>query len=159
MDLNKLFHAVEKEEIRLFAEVNFLKEIKLFAQWSYNSIRTLYMYAKLRNFTRNQPVYHQFESPEHFYIIKEGEFKVTCVGIKRINCSTQVSFKEVYDEEDERVPVDVTLEKFMKKKLTTREVEVDHPWKPVVTIFDQVSNIRPWRILRNRGNCDRYSAN
>ena len=67
---------MEKEEKMLFAEVNFLKSIKLFSQWAYNSVRSLYMYTRVRNFSRNQVVYNQFDTAEHMYIIKSGEFKV-----------------------------------------------------------------------------------
>lgn len=66
----------DKEEQRLFTEVNFLKSLKIFEQWSYNSIRSLFMYCHVKDITRNQVVYGFGEPSEYMYIIKSGEFKV-----------------------------------------------------------------------------------
>lgn len=66
----------EKEEQRLYAEVNFLKAIKMFSQWSYASIKAFFLLCLPKNYQRGHIVYNQRDKSDHMYIVRSGDFKV-----------------------------------------------------------------------------------
>ena len=66
----------EKQEKILFVQIEFLVGMKLFASWSYNAVKKLFLAMEQIEFQKNKFVYHEGDSPDHMYIIKSGEFKV-----------------------------------------------------------------------------------
>jgi len=66
----------EKEEKNLFQQIEFLVAMKLFASWSYNAVKKLFLSMEQLEFQKDKYVYKENEPGEYMYIIKTGEFKV-----------------------------------------------------------------------------------
>ena len=50
--------------------------MKLFATWSYNAVKKLFLSMEQLEFQKNKYVYRENEAGDYIYIIKTGEFKV-----------------------------------------------------------------------------------
>lgn len=66
----------EKQEKDLFQQIEFLVSMKLFASWSFNAVKKLFLVLDTREFKKNMSVYTENDPPNYMYIIKSGEFKV-----------------------------------------------------------------------------------
>lgn len=51
--------------------------MKIFQNWSFNELKTLYEESIRFGYLKRQIVYKEKEAPKYFYIIKQGEFSVT----------------------------------------------------------------------------------
>lgn len=66
----------EYEEMKIFSEIEFLFKMKVFSNWSYPSLKTLYLNSIFRKFTLKSVVYKEGDLSDKIFIIKHGEFKV-----------------------------------------------------------------------------------
>lgn len=63
----------EKEQKKLFENIDFLSNIKLFKNFSYSALKGIFYHGNMTRFYRNQVIYKEGEEPQNMYIIKEGE--------------------------------------------------------------------------------------
>ena len=60
----------------MFQQIEFLVSMKLFASWSFNAVKKLFLVLDIVEYKKNKPIYIENDSPDYMYIIKSGEFKV-----------------------------------------------------------------------------------
>lgn len=65
----------------MLTEMEFFAKFDIFKDWSWNSIKSLYLDAFLLNFVKGNVVIEENKKIDCFYLIKEGEFEVS----KKIN--------------------------------------------------------------------------
>jgi len=50
--------------------------MKIFSKWSYNAVKTLFLYTDQRRFQLNQYVFKEGDEYDALYMVKSGEFEV-----------------------------------------------------------------------------------
>lgn len=50
--------------------------MKIFSTWSYNAVKTLFLYTDQRRFMLNQYVFKEGDEYDALYMVKSGEFEV-----------------------------------------------------------------------------------
>lgn len=50
--------------------------MKIFSKWSYNAVKTLFLYTDQRKFLLNQYVFKEGDEYDALYMVKSGEFEV-----------------------------------------------------------------------------------
>jgi hypothetical protein len=75
----------EKQEKEILSKLSFLFSVKMFGKYNYNLLRKLYMNSEpTREFVYGDVIYSEGEPANSFFVIKEGEFKVSIRDMLRI---------------------------------------------------------------------------
>ncbi len=64
------------EQKKLYHQVDFFATMKIFKKWSYNAVKSLYLYTDQKKFHRNEYVYKEGDDYDALYMVKNGEFEV-----------------------------------------------------------------------------------
>ena len=66
----------DREQKKLFDQINFFASVKILKLLSYNTIKKIYYSAEEFSFVKNERVYRQNSIAESIFLIKTGKFKV-----------------------------------------------------------------------------------
>ena len=65
-----------KEQEKLAGEIQFLASTRIFANCSYNWVKSIYYHSSITTFQRGMKVYKEGDIADNLFFIKSGEFKV-----------------------------------------------------------------------------------
>ena len=74
--LLKSLFVEEVEQKKLYQQVEFFATMKIFSKWSYNAVKTLFLYTDQRRFNLNQIIFKEGDEYDALYMVKSGEFEV-----------------------------------------------------------------------------------
>lgn len=66
----------KKEQRKLYDNIEFLASIKIFSEWSFNSVKMLFYQTEIVKYSRKQFVYREGDNPKGLFFIRRGEFRV-----------------------------------------------------------------------------------
>ena len=74
--ISYLIFLEEKEEMRLFKNINFLSNFPFLSHLQFETIKSIYLYCEIKTFNFNKILYKEGDDPAFFYMIKTGSFLV-----------------------------------------------------------------------------------